>query len=85
MKSVLRIIAVSLIMVNLGCKLVYATVEAEVEPKIIRLEPGVKKVIVVPNEYEFADELDEFVQFRNRYATFWSMFYMIVFILPYVW
>lgn len=42
--------------------------------KHIYLDPDVKNVIVIPAEYDFSEEVEEFAKWRRRYGTYWLMF-----------
>lgn len=80
----MKALVLSLILI-LSVNPVLATSEAENVPKRIVLDPEVKRVIVVPKDYNFDKERAEFTEFRARYATFWIFFYLTAFIMPYVW
>ncbi|MBN2058351.1 MAG: hypothetical protein JW782_06115 [Candidatus Saganbacteria bacterium] len=77
MKQITVIFVLLTLLVNTS----WATLEAVT----LKLDPGVKTVVVVPAEYEFEEERAEFTEFRARYATFWIFFYLTAFIMPYVW
>jgi hypothetical protein len=73
-------IAILIILTLLKSGLAYASDEAE----IVSIEPGVKRIIVIPKEFDFTEEKEEFTQFRRRYVTFWT-FFLLSWIIPYVW
>ncbi|MBU0573293.1 MAG: hypothetical protein ABIJ26_02645 [Candidatus Margulisiibacteriota bacterium] len=55
------------------------------EPNVVTIEAGIKRVVVVPADYDFSAEAEEFTEFRRRYVTLWSIFFLSAFIIPYAW
>ena len=52
--------------------------------KVVTLEAGIEKVIIIPREYDFRSEKEEFASFRRNYLTFWTVF-CATYLILYVW
>lgn len=54
------------------------------EGKHVVVGTEIEKIIIIPGDSDFKEEVDSFAQFRAHYAVYWSLF-MVMSILKTAW